>query len=140
MIVYFGYTSCPDICPTSLSTISEALAMLGDGTKDIQPVFISIDPDRDTPRQLADYVGLFHFNLIGLTGSADQIAKAAKAYQVRYSVGDVGGERVVDHTTRMYLMGPDGSAADAFDFGITAEDLAPRLRKAIEARKVVAGR
>ncbi len=127
LMVYFGYTYCPDVCPTSLWTIAEALNKIGPLADQIQPVFISVDPERDTPEQLASYVELYHPSLIGLTGTAEAIRKAAKAYQAYYFVGQVDGEYVVDHTSWTYLLGPDGKAITHFDHGIEVDDLAGRL-------------
>lgn len=139
MLVYFGYTYCPDVCPTSLWTIAEAIETLGDAAKDIQPILISVDPARDTPPQLADYASLFPFDLVALTGTADEIRDAAKAYQAHYSIGTADGETVIDHSARTYLLGPDGKSVDVFEFGVTSEELAARLRKAVEARRVATG-
>ncbi|MEM9442222.1 MAG: SCO family protein, partial [Pseudomonadota bacterium] len=87
MIAYFGYTFCPDFCPLGLSTITEALELLDeDQADDITPVFFSVDPARDTVEQLADYAPHFHPNLIALTGTDEEVAAAAKAYRIYYSI------------------------------------------------------
>ena len=113
MIVYFGYTSCPDLCPTDLMAITLALDMLGPAAEGIQPVFITIDPERDT-KILADYVSSFHHSLIGLTGSTNEIRKVADAYKAFYvKVPDEQrGEYSIDHAGVIYLgSGPIKSVA-----------------------------
>jgi cytochrome oxidase Cu insertion factor (SCO1/SenC/PrrC family) len=109
MIVYFGYTFCPDVCPADLMAITQALDALGPAAKDIQPVFITIDPERDT-KVLADYVAAFHHSLIGLTGSPEEIRTVANAYKAFYArvPGEPGGEYSIDHTGVIYLMGRNG--------------------------------
>jgi len=109
MIVYFGYTFCPDVCPTDLQAITMALSALGPLATEVQPIFITIDPERDT-RVLADYVSAFHPSLIGLTGSAQDIRKVANAYKAFYAkVSDERtGEYSIDHAGVIYLMGRNG--------------------------------
>ncbi len=109
MIVYFGYTFCPDVCPADLMAITQALDALGGAADDIQPVFITVDPERDT-KVLSDYVAAFHPSLIGLTGSPEQIRKVANAYKAFYAKvpGERAGEYSIDHTGVIYLMGRNG--------------------------------
>ena len=109
MIVYFGYTFCPDVCPTDLQAITMALSALGPLATEVQPIFITIDPERDT-RVLADYVSAFHPSLIGLTGSPQDIRKVANAYKAFYAkVSDERtGEYSIDHAGVIYLMGRNG--------------------------------
>lgn len=109
MIVYFGYTYCPDVCPTDLMAITQALDALGPAAEGVQPVFITIDPERDT-KVLADYVSAFHYSLIGLTGSPNEIRKVANAYKAFYvKVPDErSGEYSIDHAGVIYLMGRNG--------------------------------
>jgi protein SCO1/2 len=109
MIVYFGYTFCPDVCPTDLMAITQALDALGSAAESIQPIFVTIDPERDA-KVLADYVSAFHHSLIGLTGSADEIRKLANSYKAFYvKVPDerTGGYSI-DHAGIIYLMGRNG--------------------------------
>lgn len=127
LLVYFGYTFCPDVCPTSLVAMAEALRQLGDDAGAVQPLFISIDPERDTPAHLADYVTLFHPRLVGLTGSAAQIRRAAKSYHAYYFAGEVDGDYVVDHTSWTYLVAPDGRPLTYFDHGTTSNDIATKV-------------
>ena len=110
MIVYFGYTFCPDVCPTDLMAITQALdALDAAAAADIQPVFITIDPERDT-KVLADYIAAFHRSFIGLTGSPDEIRKVANSYKAFYAKvpGERGGEYSIDHAGVIYLMGRNG--------------------------------
>jgi protein SCO1/2 len=109
LIVFFGYTSCPAVCPTTLLTMSQALDQLGDGAKRVQPLFVSVDPERDTPSVLAEYIAQFDKRILGLTGSAAEIAAVARAFHVYYhKVPDDHGGYDIEHTATMYLMGPDG--------------------------------
>jgi cytochrome oxidase Cu insertion factor (SCO1/SenC/PrrC family) len=109
MIVYFGYTWCPDVCPADLMTVTQALDNLGVAAEGVQPIFITIDPERDD-NVLADYVSAFHHRLIGLTGSADEIQKVADAYKAFYvKVPDErSGGYSIDHSGVIYLMGRNG--------------------------------
>jgi cytochrome oxidase Cu insertion factor (SCO1/SenC/PrrC family) len=129
MLIFFGFTYCPDACPTALTVMAEALDIIGPAAARIVPVMISIDPERDTPEQLAMYVRHFHPSLIGLTGSADQVATAAKAFRVYYAKvkeeGSDEGEYTMDHTAIIYLMGPDGKYRAHFSGqAISPEDMA----------------
>lgn len=118
MLIFFGYGNCPDVCPTELSTMAAALDLLGERAEMVQPLFVTVDPARDTPEFLAGYVANFHPRLVGLTGTAEQIARVAKAYRVYYarspeaSVAPAGkaetAEYFMDHSAFVYLMGPDG--------------------------------
>jgi protein SCO1/2 len=109
MIVYFGYTFCPDVCPTDLQAITQALNALGPLAAEVQPIFITIDPERDT-KVLADYVSAFHPSLVGLTGSPAEIRKVANSYKAFYTrVSDERtGEYSIDHSGVIYLMGRNG--------------------------------
>lgn len=109
-LVYFGYTFCPDICPTTLSQAVAALEILGPKAARVQPVFISIDPQRDTPAVVRDYVAAFSPKLLGLTGTADEVATAARAFRVYYAPHRTGDEPnyTVDHSSILYLMDPNG--------------------------------
>ena len=110
MIVYFGYTFCPDVCPADLMTISQALDQLGPAADGIQPVFITIDPERDTTKVLREYVAAFHKSFVGLTGSPEEIREVANAYKAFYAKvpSERPGEYAIDHTGVIYLMGRDG--------------------------------
>jgi cytochrome oxidase Cu insertion factor (SCO1/SenC/PrrC family) len=109
MIVYFGYTFCPDVCPADLMAITQALDALGPAARDIQPIFITVDPERDS-KGLGDYVAAFHRSFIGLTGSPEEVRKVANAYKAFYTKvpGERAGEYAIDHTGVIYLMGRAG--------------------------------
>lgn len=111
MLVFFGFTNCPDICPAGLQVLSAALDKLGPKAESVTPVFITLDAKRDTPEKLGQYVKSFHPKLVGLTGSEEEVAAAAKAYRV-YAQKVVDeknpGSYSYDHSALFYLMGPDG--------------------------------
>jgi len=134
MLVFFGYTHCPDFCPTGLQAMAEALDALGKDAEKVQPIFITIDPDRDTPKVLKGYVPNFHARLIGLSGSDAQVAKAAKAYKVYYARAGKPGTKdyLMDHSTFTYLMGPDGSYLTHFSHGTPPKKVAERIRKLLK--------
>ena len=132
-IVYFGYTHCPDICPTSLAVLTSALNQLGDKAKQIQPIFITVDPARDTVPVMRSYVEYFHPRLVGLTGPESMIAKVAKNYHARYEKvpAEGAGEYFMDHTAGLYLMDPRGQFITKFAHGITPNQLAEELNQYI---------
>jgi cytochrome oxidase Cu insertion factor (SCO1/SenC/PrrC family) len=130
MVVYFGYTYCPDICPADLMAITQALDALGPAAEGIQPVFITIDPERDT-RLLADYVSAFHRSFIGLTGSPDEIRKVANAYKAFYVKvkNERSGDYSIDHAGVIYLMGRNGEYLGFMPPQTNPERLTEILRK-----------
>lgn len=143
MLVYFGYTYCPDICPTDLSKMTRTLEMLDkERAAKVQPIFITVDPERDTPEQLKDYLSNFHPRMIGLTGPLEEIEKTKKAYKV-YAVkvdadgktgNDIKGDSyLMDHSPQTFLMGPDGKFLRFFRFSETAPQIAATLKKLIPA-------
>lgn len=132
LLVYFGYTFCPDLCPTELQTISDALDRLGDKAARVQPLFITIDPARDTVPVMKEYVSHFRPGLIGLTGGAPGIAAAAKTYRVYYAevpAADGGGDYLMDHSGFVFLMGPDGRYITHFTPETSAQQLAKAIAK-----------
>jgi protein SCO1/2 len=133
MLVYFGYTFCPDVCPTELQTISAALDQLGPAGAAIVPIFITIDPARDTPKAMGQYVKLFDDRLVGLTGSAEQIADVAGRYRVYYAKVTPKGSSsyLMDHSSFIYLVGPDGRFRALIRSGLTADALAQTIEKNI---------
>ncbi len=136
MLVFFGYTFCPDVCPTTLTTISTALDMLGDAASRVTPIFVTVDPERDTPEYLKDYLQHFHPAIQGLSGSLDQIKKLAKAYGVYYAKVQEGGDAddyLMDHTAIVFLMGPDGQYAAHFGHDTTADAMAKKLAGILSA-------
>jgi protein SCO1/2 len=134
MLIFFGYTYCPDVCPSELQVMSAALDQLGPEADKIQPIFITIDPARDTPETLKVYVSNFHPRLIGLTGSESEIAAAATAYRVYYAKAKGTEDKpdyLMDHGTILYLMGPDGKFVKHFTYSTEAKGLAEALRQII---------
>jgi protein SCO1/2 len=132
MLIFFGFTHCPDICPAELQVIAQALEQLGDKAKNVVPIFITLDPERDTPEAMGNYLKSFGPNFVGLTGSPEAIAAAAKAYRVSYakvedkeSAADYG----VDHSALVYLMDPKGRYVTHFSYGLSAEQMAEKLGK-----------
>ena len=130
MIVYFGYTFCPDVCPADLMAITQALDALGPAASGIQPIFITVDPERDT-KLLAEYVSAFHKSLIGLTGSPDEIRKVANAYKAFFVKvpGTRDGDYAIDHAGVIYLMGRGGEYLGFMPPQTGPEKLAEILRK-----------
>ena len=132
MLVFFGFTHCPDICPAELQVIAQALDRLGDMGPKIVPIFITLDPERDTPKAMADYVKSFGPNFVGLTGSPEAIAAAAKAYRVAYTKVENKGssdDYSVDHSALVYLMDTQGKYLTHFAYGTSAEDMAKNLSR-----------
>lgn len=126
LLVYFGFTHCPDICPTTLLLMNNAINQMGDKAGKIQPVFISVDPQRDTPSVAAEYASHFGKNFLGLSGSPEQIKHAADAFKVYYSkVEDKGSALgyMVDHSGFIYLMGPDGNYLAHFEHHASEQEL-----------------
>ena len=140
LLVFFGYTHCPDVCPTALQVMNTALRRLGTAADRIRPVFISLDPARDTPEVLREYVRHFHPRLLGLTGTEEQIHAAARAYDLLFIRGaaDATGGYSISHEDDLYLIGPEGEAIAILDShaGIDAlvVELAKRLSHYEEAR------
>jgi len=132
MLVYFGFTYCPDVCPTDLQAIGLALDKLGTDGDSVQPLFITVDPERDTAAHLAEYVPMVHPRLIGLTGTAQAIRKAADAYKVYYAKVDPpkgdGGYYTVDHTAFIYLMDREGNYLGFFPPGTSADRMVEIIR------------
>lgn len=136
MLVFFGFTYCPDICPTELQVMTAALDALGPDAEKIQPVFVSVDPERDTPAVLKSYVANFSPRLVGLTGTPEEIAAMAKAYRVYYAKsGNQSSpeDYLVDHSSIIYLMGPDGRFIRHFPYTTDVAKLTAELKEAVRA-------
>jgi protein SCO1/2 len=131
MLIYFGYSYCPDVCPTELAKMSLALDLIGDKADRIAPIFITVDPERDTSAHLATYVTNFHERMVGLTGTEQQVSQAAKAYRIyfRKVEDETSTDYLMDHSSIIYLMGPDGKYVTHFSHGTNAEDIAKRLNE-----------
>ena len=134
MLVYFGYTFCPDVCPTTLNEVSEALDHLGAKADKLQPIFITVDPKRDTPAVVKQYATAFTPKLLGLTGTPDEIAKVANEYRVYYAEHRTGpgpNDYTMDHSSVLYLMGPDGQFIAPIRTDETGPEIAADLGKLI---------
>jgi protein SCO1/2 len=134
MLIYFGYSFCPDVCPTTLGVMAEALDRMGADGRKIVPVFITVDPARDTPKVLKQYMAAFGPRFVGLTGDDAAIGKVEKAYRVyakKRPLDDAkpDGNYAMDHSSVMYLVGPDGKVVTYYDEAISPDDLAADLKK-----------
>jgi cytochrome oxidase Cu insertion factor (SCO1/SenC/PrrC family) len=135
MLVYFGYTFCPDVCPTELQTMATAVAKLGPDAAKVAPLFITVDPERDTPEVLARYLKLFGEGLIGLTGTPAEIADVARQYRVYYArVTPDHSPYVMDHSSFVYLMDPKGRLAALFDQGTSPDKMASGIEERLSQR------
>jgi len=130
LLVYFGYTSCPDVCPTTLSAMALALDKLGPLADKVQPVFITVDPERDTAKIVGEYVKDFDPRFVGLVGSPQEIGTAAEQFHVYYRVRQLGNnEYVVDHSSFIYLIDPNGAFVRLLTGDLPGHQLADELRK-----------
>ncbi len=136
-LIFFGFTHCPDICPTTMNEIAFALDRLGDRAKDLNAVFVTIDPERDDPEALGDYMELFDKRITGLTGTPEQIAGVAKAFRIFYAKNISADEQakpkedrfyLMDHSTITYLMSPTGEFIRHYSYGTPAKALADDIR------------
>ncbi len=132
-LVFFGFTRCPDVCPMTLFEVAGAMRRLGDDASNVQPIFISVDREHDTPERLASYVAAFHPSLVGLTGSRQQLDAVAASFNVTYGVepasdGAVGPDSVF-HSSYLFLMDRQGSFLDVIGYGTKAEVIEDRLRE-----------
>lgn len=134
-LITFGYTFCPDVCPTTLATITQVLQLLGDKADRIQAIFITVDPERDTLSVLHRYTGFFDPRILGLTGSPELVRAAANHFQVTYKKflepGKPADQYSVDHTAGMFVLGPDGGYITRFAYTTPAEQIATRLQELI---------
>ncbi len=132
MLVYFGYTFCPDVCPTTLFNASAALDEIGPAlSAKVRLVFISIDPERDTPEIVKEYAGHFHPGTVGLTGTPEQVAAAARAWRIYYrkAAPEEDGSYLVDHSSILFLMDGDGRYVTHFSHEASAADMASALKR-----------
>ncbi len=129
-VVFFGFTNCPDICPTTLFEMSEVLKRLGPDANKTAALFISVDPERDTPEKLKDYVSSFHPRIFGLTGTPEEIAAVEREYRVyAKKVPLKDGDYTMDHTAVVYLMDKDGRFVAPFNLKKSADEAAADLRR-----------
>lgn len=130
MLVYFGFSYCPDVCPTDLALITNVMQQLGDNAKQVQPIFITIDPKRDTPEQLKKYLSNFDPAIIGLTGTPDQIAEITNKYRIfskKIESKDMDNY-LMDHSAYIYLMGRDGKYITHFNDKQDANEIAEKIK------------
>ncbi len=136
LLVYFGYTFCPDVCPTTLTAVAGALDKLGKQADRLQPVFITVDPARDTPKVIGAYTAAFSSRILGLTGTDDQIAAVAREYRVYYAkrrTGEGPGDYTMDHSSILYLMAPDGHFIAPIAANETAAQMAADIARHLNA-------
>lgn len=132
LLVYFGYTNCPDICPASLAAGGQVLKTLSAEERSrVKLLMISVDPERDTVRHLKEYTAFFHPEMIGVTGATEQVAALAKAFSAGYIKQAIkpDGSYAVDHTVSTYVVGPDGKLAAVLDLGVTNDQIVAAIRK-----------
>jgi protein SCO1/2 len=132
LLVYFGYTFCPNTCPMTLNEIASALLKLGPDAAKLQPLFITVDPQRDTPEVMGEYTQSFDPRIVGLTGNPQQVATVAQeygAYWVRHRTGPGAEDYVMDHSTYLYIMDPQGKFVRAFDADTLGDRIADTLRE-----------
>jgi protein SCO1/2 len=128
LVIYFGYTSCPDVCPTTLASVAQALTKLGPAADKVQPLFITVDPQRDTPEMIGEYVKFFDPRFVGLVGSPQQIATAARDFHVYYVVRQLGNnEYVIDHSSYLYVVDPKGDFVRLLSGDLPGHELATQL-------------
>ena len=136
-LIYFGYTSCPEACPTALNNMGVALDRLGPDAASLQPIFITVDPKRDTREALAEYLKSFDPHIVALTGTADQIAAVVKEYHVYVSANSESGcDYTVDHSSFYYLINPDGKFVNVMPGDLPGDDMARSASLSDEAHGV----
>ncbi|MGH6895988.1 MAG: SCO family protein [Geminicoccaceae bacterium] len=140
-LVFFGFTYCPDVCPTTLNDIALVLEELGDDADQVRPLFITVDPERDTPEVMAEYVANFDPRIVGLTGSPDQIKDATQAFRTYYAKAEQEGAPdgyTMDHSAFLYLMDPEGEYATHFSPSDEPTAIANEIRAFLTGEKTVA--
>lgn len=134
-LVFFGFTNCPDVCPLGLATIADVMDRLGQDAEQVQPLFISVDPERDTPEALAEYVAAFHPKIVGLTGSTAEITEAAgnfAAYFEKIEDTSAPDGYTMGHTSAIYLIDPAGEFVTVYGYDEAAEQIAADLEERME--------
>ncbi len=136
VLIYFGYTSCPDVCPTTLSTLSDVMADLGDLMDGLTVLFVTVDPDRDTPKVLAEYTAYFDPRIVALRGPKAYTDHMVKAFNARYEFfvpdPDHPEDYSVDHTASVAFVGPDGNLIKRFPHGMSADDISADIRATMQ--------
>lgn len=136
MLVFFGFTNCPDICPTTLSEVAFVMGELGDTGTAVQPVMISVDPERDTPEVLGEYVSWFDAGIIGLTGTPEQVAKSAQSFPVFYERVEQASAPdgyTMAHASQLFLFSPEGALVKFWHYGTSGEQILADLKQEIGA-------
>ena len=134
MLVFFGFANCPDVCPTTLAEVAAVMDDLGEDANKVQPIFISIDPERDTPEDLADFVPRFDAGIIGLTGTPEQIAQTAETFPIYYErieEADAPDGYTMGHTSHLFLFDPQSGFETSWPYGTPAEEILADLRERI---------
>ena len=131
VMLFFGFTHCPDVCPNTLSTVQTVLSQLGDQALQVQPIFITVDPKRDTPAILKSYLEYFNSNIIGLTGNSEEISKVVKQYSGFYSYeGDISSNSyTVDHTSNLYIINTQGDVTNIIPYGLPPQAITEHIEK-----------
>lgn len=132
MLVFFGFANCPDVCPTTLAEVAAVMEDLGTDAEKVQPIFISIDPERDTPAALAKFVPLFDAGIIGLTGTPEQIAETSETFPIFYErieEASAPDGYTMGHTSHLFLFDPQAGFADSWAYGTPAEEILADLRE-----------
>ena len=132
MLVFFGFTNCPDVCPTTLSEVAAVMDELGADADKVQPIFISIDPERDMPSTLAEYVPLFDAGIIGLTGTPEQIERTSKTFPIFYErIEETSAPDgyTMGHTSHLFLFDPEAGFADSWPYGTPAEEILADIKE-----------
>jgi len=134
VLLYFGYTHCPDVCPASVSEVGRVWKQLGDDAQHAQFIMITVDPERDTPEEMADYVGHFNPSFLGLSGAPEEIKAVTDNYAVFYEYEDHGSQAgyLVSHTASLMLIDREGLWRAVYPFGTPAEEIAPDMRHLID--------
>jgi len=131
ILIYFGYTGCPDVCPTTLATVAEAMDLLEDRAEAVVPLFVTVDPERDTPKLMREYVSFMHPSIVGLRGPKAYTDHMVKAFNARYEKHVPDPEHpdryAIDHTSSVALVGPDGLLIKRYPYGTSAADMAQDL-------------
>ena len=134
MLVFFGFTNCPDVCPTTLSEVAAVMEGLGKEADKVQPIFVTIDPERDTPAVLAEYVPLFNAGIVGLTGTPEQIEQTSKTFPIFFErIEDAAATDgyTMGHTSHLFLFDPEAGFADSWPYGTPAEEILADLKARI---------
>jgi protein SCO1/2 len=130
VVIYFGYTFCPDICPATLANVGQALRQIGSKADEVQTIMISVDPERDTPEKLSEYVAHFHPSFIGITGTEEQLAEVTSLYGIFYEkhAGSAASNYLIDHTATLLVIDREGYLKLVLPFGVTAAEIADDLQ------------